>query len=178
MADKYVTFKPDGTLNLRLIKGLHVIPEGAIQVDEKLWLRLIQETDGIWVLGKGGTIKKVMPNPPTAEEDRAATAALIASVRYEQEVRGIFFREMPVDTDDRSKSLIAVAALKAIRTPDYVLNWKTSSGFVELDAAQVLEMADAVTEHVQACFDREAALLVALADGSFGEAMLREGWPA
>lgn len=177
MADKYATFTPDGTLSLRLIKGLHVIPDGAIPVDEKLWLRLIQETDGTWVLGKGGAITKQMPAPPTIEEQQVETAALIAETRYAHEVRGIVFRGMLVDTDDRSKSLIAMAAAKAVRAPDFVLNWKTSAGFVELDAAQVLDMADAVTEHVQACFGREAALLNLLAAGSFSADMLVEGWP-
>jgi hypothetical protein len=56
MADKYATFKADGTLNHRLIKGLHVIPEGATRVDEKLWSQLIQETDCIWLLGADGGI--------------------------------------------------------------------------------------------------------------------------
>ncbi|KAF1061061.1 MAG: hypothetical protein GAK45_02335 [Pseudomonas citronellolis] len=39
-------------------------------------------------------------------------------------------------------------------------------------------MADAARDYVQACFDREAALLTALADGSLTTAMLDEGWPA
>lgn len=58
MAGKYVVFNEDGTLNVRLIKGLHTIPKGAIQVDEELWQRLINETDGIWVLGSDGSITK------------------------------------------------------------------------------------------------------------------------
>ncbi|WP_443700653.1 phage tail protein [Pseudomonas sp.] len=58
MADKYATFNADGTLNLRLIKGLHVIPDGATQVSEELWQRLINETDGVWTLVSDGTITK------------------------------------------------------------------------------------------------------------------------
>ncbi|VVO43126.1 hypothetical protein PS723_06123 [Pseudomonas fluorescens] len=54
---------------------------------------------------------------------------------------------------------------------------QTSEGFVDLPAAQVLAIADAVSEHVQLCFDREDALLGAVADGSITAEMLEEGWP-
>jgi hypothetical protein len=70
MVDKYATFKANGTLNLRLIKGLHFIPKDAIQVDEDLWQRLINETDGIWTLGSDGAITKSAL--PVIEPDYAA----------------------------------------------------------------------------------------------------------
>lgn len=104
--------------------------------------------------------------------------ALIATRRWLAETSGTTFGGMPIDTDDRSKLLINGAALRADRSADYVLRWKTSQGFVDLTAAQVLAVADAVSEHVQLCFDREDALLVAVADGSITAEMLEEGWPA
>ena len=104
--------------------------------------------------------------------------ALIAARRWLAETSGTTFGGMPIDTDDRSKLLINGAALRADRSADYVLRWKTSQGFVDLTAAQVLAVADAVSEHVQRCFDREDALLVAVADGSISAEMLEEGWPA
>lgn len=177
MADKYATFKPDGTLKLRLIKGLHAIPEGAVRVDEKLWERLIQETDGVWTLGEDGTISKVAPAPPTPEEIAQQWALTIANTRYEHEISGIVVQGMSIATDDRSKALITSAALKAMRNPEHVLSWKTSDGFVELSGSRLLDVADAVNEHVQACFGRENELLVALAAGQFTEAMLSESWP-
>ncbi|WP_447590194.1 DUF4376 domain-containing protein [Aquipseudomonas campi] len=100
---------------------------------------------------------------------------LIAARRYKAEVAGISVVGMQIDTDDRSKTLIAGAALAAMRNPDYVLNWKTSSGFVQLNSGQVLAVADAVHVHVQACFDREAELL-ALGD-SITVADIETGWP-
>ena len=67
MADKFATFNTDGTLNLRLIKGLHDIPDGAVRVDEKLWLQLIQETDCVWRRGGDGSVIK---HPlPVLEDD-------------------------------------------------------------------------------------------------------------
>jgi len=103
-------------------------------------------------------------------------AAQIAARRYEAEIAGTIVGGMPIATDDRSKLLINGAALRANRSSDYVLRWKTSSGFVDLSADQVLAVADAVSEHVQACFDREDALLAAVADGTITDAMLEEGW--
>lgn len=103
--------------------------------------------------------------------------ALIAARRWLAETSGTTFGGMPIDTDDRSKLLINGAALRADRSADYVLRWKTSEGFVDLTAAQVLAISDAVSEHVQLCFDREDALLGAVTDGSITAEMLEEGWP-
>lgn len=104
--------------------------------------------------------------------------ALIAARRYIAETSGTVIASMPIATDDRSKTLINGAVLRAYRSTDYVLRWKTSEGFVDLPAAQVLAIADAVSEHVQLCFDREDVLLGAVAAGSITAEMLEEGWPA
>ena len=108
----------------------------------------------------------------------AEWAERIATRRWLAETSGTTFGGMPIDTDDRGKLLINGAALRADRSADYVLRWKTSQGFVDLTAAQVLAVADTVSEHVQLCFDREDALLLAVADGSITAEMLEEGWPS
>jgi hypothetical protein len=113
--------------------------------------------------------------PPAPAPD---WSALIAARRYIAETSGTVIAGMPIDTDDRSKTLINGAALRAYRSTDYVLRWKTSDGFVDLPAAQVLAIADAVSEHVQLCFDLEDVLLGAVADSSITAEMLEEGWPA
>lgn len=115
-----------------------------------------------------------------AERDAALAAewlSLIAARRYQAETAGIELQGMQVATDDRSKLLINGAALRASREPGYTLRWKTGDGFIDLSGAQVLAMADAVADHVQRCFDREAELLTAVADGSITAEMLEQGWP-
>lgn len=107
----------------------------------------------------------------------APDAASIAARRYEAEVGGITLNGMHIDTDDRSKLLINGAALEATIDPEYVMQWKTPTGFAELTGAQVIGIARAVRAHVQACFDREAELLAALDAGTLTAAMLNEGWP-
>ena len=66
----YATFHADGTLHLRLIKGTHEIPKGAVEVDDVLWLRLIRENDGIWSIDADGKItKQLLPSAPQTRED-------------------------------------------------------------------------------------------------------------
>jgi hypothetical protein len=41
----------------------------------------------------------------------------------------------------------------------YTVNWKLPSGFVTLDAATIIALADAMRAHVQKCFDAEESVL-------------------
>ncbi|HCJ29400.1 MAG TPA: hypothetical protein DHV63_08915 [Pseudomonas sp.] len=112
-----------------------------------------------------------------AEQARKALIASIAARRWQAETGGIDVAGMHIETDDRSKALITGSAIKAMRSAAYTLNWKTPEGFIQIPAEQVLAMADAVSDHVQACFNREAELLEALEAGTFTPDMLEEGWP-
>lgn len=102
---------------------------------------------------------------------------LITAKRYEKETGGFIFAGSPILSDDRSQSKIIGAALAAIQDPMYTSRWKSQSGFVELNATQLIAMATALRDHVQACFDRESDLMDAVADESFEIAMLEDGWP-
>jgi len=101
----------------------------------------------------------------------------IAAARFIAETAGITAGGRIVDTGRDSQGLITGAAFAATLDPAYVCRWKTPTGFVELDAPTLIATASAVRAHVQACFDREAELLDALADGIFADSMLKEGWP-
>jgi hypothetical protein len=115
-------------------------------------------------------------------EDKAATAktaqiAAIAARRYVAETGGITVSGVQIDTGRDSQALITGAALNAFIDSTYVCNWKTATGFVQLDAQTLIGVATTLRAHVQACFDREAELLAALDAGTFSETMLDEGWP-
>lgn len=112
--------------------------------------------------------------PPTEAE----LTQIIAARRHQAEISGTTIEGMPIDTDRDSQGLITGAAVQAIIDPAYSLHWKTSAGFVELTAQQVLGVSSTVRAFVQACFNRESALLDAVADGSITAEMLEEGWPA
>lgn len=110
-------------------------------------------------------------------EEIESKVKVIAARRYLAELSGITVEGVRVATDDRAKLLISCAAFEANINPDYTMQWKTADGFVELTGAQVIGIARAVRAHVQACFDREAELLQALADGTLTDDMLEQGWP-
>ena len=136
----------------------------------------VAQWQGQWVkLASAPAGPDIEPEPiPTPVTD---WPTLLADHRWKVEVAGVTVGGIQIETDDRSKLLINGAALRANRSADYVLRWKTPTGFIDLTATQVLAVADAVCEHVQLCFDREDELLCAVADGSITHAMLEQGWP-
>lgn len=108
---------------------------------------------------------------------RAELASQIAARRYDAETGGTMVAGMTLDTGRDSQALITGAAVSAMLDPGYSVRWKTADGFVELTAEQIIGVVTAARAHVQACFDREAELLEALAAGTFTPEMLGEGWP-
>ncbi|MCP8463091.1 DUF4376 domain-containing protein [Pseudomonas sp. ZM23] len=112
--------------------------------------------------------------PPSFKE----RAALIGVYRYQAETASITVNGMALLSDRDSQSLLTSAALEAVIDPAYRCQWKIPSGFVDLDAQQIITLARAMRAHVQACFDREAELLDHLEKGTFTEDMLDQGWPA
>ena len=105
--------------------------------------------------------------------------AVIAARRFTAEVAGITVAEVPVYTDRTTQNKLTAAAFRALRNPEYTVDWKCTNGsFITLNAEQITAIADAVGDYVQACYTREGELVAAFNDGSYTEAMLEEGWPA
>ncbi len=137
------------------------------------------ETDGEQVAQWTGNGWKVLEERPAPESQPLPDyPALIAARRYEAETAGIDLMGMHIDTARDSQALITGATVQAMLDPNYSLRWKTVAGFVDLTAEQIIGVATAARAHVQACFNREAELLDALAAGTFTPDMLDQGWPA
>ncbi|WP_288099561.1 DUF4376 domain-containing protein [Pseudomonas sp.] len=120
------------------------------------------------------TLAESPPDPAPAPD----WPALIATRRWLAETSGTTFGGMPIDTERDSQALLTGAVVAAMQDPAYSVRWKTSAGFVDLSSPQIIAVASAVRAYVQACFNREAELLDAVADGSITAEMLEEGWPA
>ncbi|NNA18970.1 DUF4376 domain-containing protein [Pseudomonas lundensis] len=105
-------------------------------------------------------------------------AGRIAARRFQAETGGVTVQGIPVNTERDSQALLTGAAFAASIDPDYRIKWKAETGFVDLTGEQVLGIASQVRAFVQACFNREAELLGAVAAGSITAEMLEEGWPA
>lgn len=109
---------------------------------------------------------------------KLATIDAIASARYDHETAGTTVSGVAVFTDRTTQMKLTGAAIRAERDPSYSVEWKQSDGtYVELNATQLIAIADAVGDYVQACYSREAVLLAALGDGTYTEVMLAQGWP-
>lgn len=105
--------------------------------------------------------------------------AVIAARRFTAEVAGITVAGVPVYTDRTTQNKLTAAAFRALRDPEYTVDWKCTNGsFITLNAEQITAIADAVGDYVQACYTREGELVAAFNDGTYTEAMLEEGWPA
>ena len=113
--------------------------------------------------------------PITATPETQAVA--IAAERFMHEAGGVIVDGLTIETTRDSQTLIAGMGLSAIVDPEYRCNFKSANGFVEIDAPRILEIAKAVRTHVQACFDRERELLLAIDSGNYRPEMLTEGWP-
>ncbi|WP_436030976.1 DUF4376 domain-containing protein [Rhizobium rhizogenes] len=84
--------------------------------------------------------------------------AYAAAKRYVVETGGIVINGMSVMTDRQSQSLITGAYNYVDANPDVTVQFKTTSGFVELTATQIKAVANAVAAHVQASFAAEGAI--------------------
>lgn len=115
-----------------------------------------------------------------ARDELIATdwAGRIAARRFQAETGGVIVEGIQVNTERDSQALLTGAAFAASLDPDYLIKWKSATGFVELNRDQVIGLASEVRAFVQACFNREAELLGFVADGSITAEMLEEGWPA
>jgi hypothetical protein len=107
----------------------------------------------------------------TLDEKRA----LIPARRDLAIYAGITVNNLPIDTDEVTQGRLAGAALQAVIDDTYTVQWKVSGQPVTLTAQEIIGVATAVRAHVQACFDREAELML-MEDPS--NADIDTGWPA
>ncbi|WP_085712869.1 MULTISPECIES: DUF4376 domain-containing protein [unclassified Pseudomonas] len=101
----------------------------------------------------------------------------IAEERFRREGSGIVVAGVAIDTSRDSQSLIAGMAVSAMLDPEYHCSYKAIEGFIDITSQQILQIAQAVRSHVQACFDREKTLYESAQAGTYSREMLTEGWP-
>lgn len=95
----------------------------------------------------------------------------LADVRWQAEVGGVEFQGSRIPTDDRSKMLINGAFNQALMQDDPAITrtFKIGGQFVTLTNAEILNMATAIADHVQKCFDAEAIVAEQIATGVLTE---------
>jgi hypothetical protein len=93
------------------------------------------------------------------EQAKQKRKQYIAAKRYETETGGLILPDGTViRTDRESRGLLTGAAFAATLDPETPIKWKAANGWVIFTPQQMLEVADMVRKHVQACFDKEGEL--------------------
>jgi len=93
---------------------------------------------------------------PDAE---AIKKAGIAAKRYEVETGGVTLNGVLIPTDRETRRELTAVYVRAKADPSHTVRFKMYGEFVTLNAEQIIAIGDAVYDHVQAAFDREAELL-------------------
>jgi hypothetical protein len=92
------------------------------------------------------------------------TKSDLSSIRDRHLYGGITVSGMTIGTDNLTQQRIMAARIIAKEDDTYTVCWKLPSGFVELEADQIIAIADAIRAHVQSCFEAEATVLLDIAD--------------
>ncbi len=140
-------------------------------------------------LGEGETVRwngriwVVVGAEELTERLRELKLEALAARRWLAETGGIMLGEMSIKTDEDTQRKITGAYVKADKDAGFSARWKIAPGvFVTLDAATILMIGDAVTAHIQTCFDNEADItadILAAADEAELDAIdIETGWPA
>lgn len=118
----------------------------------------------------------------------ASAFRILADRAWRAEVGGMMFNGAPIPTDREVTQPRAISVgIAAQNDPDLtVTNWKLAPGvFLTLDNARLIELGKAMSAHVQARFDREAAITKLLQAKKKTESIratlaeeLDKGWPA
>ncbi len=93
-----------------------------------------------------------------AEAARGRLLAYAADRRWQIETGGIDIGGARIATDRNAQGMIAAAYQMAMAEPEETVLFKAASGWIEIDAAQMIAIGLAVGRHVRACFRKERAI--------------------
>jgi hypothetical protein len=113
---------------------------------------------------------------------KAQRLADLAARRWQAETAGVVVDGVQFATDERTRTALIGARIMATEQPALQLEWKSAAGgFVDLMSAQVIAAADAVAEHVRACFSCERGHQVLIDGLTTAQAVIdhdiERGWP-
>lgn len=161
------------------------IPEPNIEIDFRTWQFLLEHPSEYII----EPVSKEMIKKPNEhfiwngtswdvdfEKIKEDKIQEIAHARYNEEISGINVGGFNINTDRESQSLITAAAFSALQDPSYTCRWKTKDGFVTLDANTIIQMATAVRNHIQNCFNKEDQLLTEIENATTVEELNNITW--
>ena len=107
----------------------------------------------------------------------------LAARRYKAETAGITFNGMHISTERTDQAMLTGAYNATQQNPTRIINWKTKDGFIPLNKDAIDALSNAVSNHIQACFDNEMAISKQITDDSIITAEqvdnidIEQGWP-
>lgn len=122
---------------------------------------------------------------PTKAERKTQMLAVLAGRRWQAEVGGTMIGGVvPLKTDEVTQTKLTAAYVKAQADPGFsISNWKVAPCvFGPLSNAEIIAAGNAMTAHIQLCFDNEAALsaqiLAADTHAALDAINIETGWPS
>jgi len=99
--------------------------------------------------------------------DRQTLLTWAATARYVAENAGIILDGVEIPTDDQTRAVLTAAYIRAVQDETFSIpNWKVSAGvYVTLDRDKIIAIGNAVTAHIQACFDKNKDVDLAIEGG-------------
>jgi hypothetical protein len=185
-----VTYKGDLPRNWRNVSGLRLATDAELlemgwlpysEVKPALGANQVYDGETLNITASSVTSTAGVRDMTAGEIDikREGTKHALASYRYDKEVGGVTVGGIPVATDRETQSKLIAARILAKEDANYSVDWKGTGGFVTLDAATIISVADAVATYVQACFTREKVLAQAISDAADPSAVdITTGWPS
>lgn len=117
-----------------------------------------------WLQEYEGAYEIIPYLPPVLGKTELTSYA--ANARWIAENGGFRLGDMLIASDDRSKTMIIGARVKADGDPDFTTRWKGPDGsFTTIDAATIILISDAMLQHVADCFAAEAEVVTAIDAG-------------
>jgi hypothetical protein len=98
-------------------------------------------------------VAKKMSQPGVGQYHKPQLQGYAITVRTTKVNGGMIAGGIPVQTDDRGRQFIADARRAAEKDPTFTTQWFASDmQFYPVDAAQMIEMSDAVNKHTDDCY--------------------------
>lgn len=112
--------------------------------------------------------------------DREALRVAIAQRRYDVETAGVYVGDFRIDTTDRGKLMLVMAASRAESLPEGTLvSWKISNdSYTSFTPAQIIALKNEVCDYIGQCFEHERVLADRIIRQDFDVAEIATGWPS
>lgn len=99
------------------------------------------------------------PIPKDIEKIKNILKAEVASERWNMEMGGFIFNNLPIYTDEHTRTILNGMYYKAINDPNfYITKYKVNGTYISIPNSLIKVIGDTVTAFIQNCFDQNAAI--------------------